>query len=167
MAPAAAMATMTGTLAIPPKADAANVKMFSGMHRFLLQRHSDIEWLRGLHVRKDKIRKESISECLRLLEHDSAERKDHVEKFGEEMRRHTNRKMDVLQRDLIEAEENEMKASHSSHGDRRKMQFQIDALARDIDTLRHGLCFVADAMSTVAPIQEDMVGRPPQHYRAP
>merc|ERR1719384_1539261 len=133
----------------PPKAEMSNVKMFAGIHRFLVQRHADIEWMRSQHTRKVKLRQESIPECVRMLEHDTHERRENVEKFGEEMRRHTNRKMDVLQRDLVEAEENEMKAHHSSHGDRQKMQFQIETLGRDVDMLRHGLCLVADAMDAL------------------
>lgn len=117
----------------------SNIKMFSDIHRYLMQRHADIEWLRSQHLRKDKQRKDAINECQRSLEHDTAERIAQIAKFSEEMQRHTNRKVEVLQKAIAEQEVVYKKCDCT-------LQSQIDRVVRELDSMHYGFCGVTEAM---------------------
>lgn len=128
------------TAAVAPIADTSNnIKMFSDIHRYITQRHADIEWLKNLHIRKDKQNQEAIAECNRSLEHDSAERVSHITRLSEEMQRHTVRKVDALQKELTEHQ------VAAKRGD-AAMQCQIDRMVRELDSMHSGLNVVADAV---------------------
>eukprot|EP00927_Polykrikos_kofoidii_P041640 TRINITY_DN35499_c0_g1_i1.p1 TRINITY_DN35499_c0_g1~~TRINITY_DN35499_c0_g1_i1.p1 ORF type:complete len:181 (-),score=39.15 TRINITY_DN35499_c0_g1_i1:337-819(-) len=132
--------------AVPQPEDGA-IKMFTDVHRFLMQRHADIEWLREQHGRKNTMRQQAIAECFQSLEHDSAERAAHISRFGEEMQRLTMRKAETLSKEIAEFEVRRGdKATAEAVMDRRKSQFQIDRLTHELESIRSGLLHVADAM---------------------
>mmetsp|Transcript_881 Transcript_881/g.2490 ORF Transcript_881/g.2490 Transcript_881/m.2490 type:complete len:150 (-) Transcript_881:212-661(-) len=135
-------ARRTSEAIAPAVAEGANIMMFSDIHRYLMQRHADLEWLRAQHVRKDKQRRDAIDECKRSLEHDTQERTSQIARFSEEMQKHTNRKIDSLQKDNYEHE------VASKKGD-NEMQYQIDRMVRELDSMHYGLSAVADAMETL------------------
>mmetsp|Transcript_36266 Transcript_36266/g.104307 ORF Transcript_36266/g.104307 Transcript_36266/m.104307 type:complete len:164 (-) Transcript_36266:68-559(-) len=131
--------------------DGVKVKMFSDVHRFLLQRHADIEFLRVMQARKSKLREESLAEVMRMLDHDTVERVAQIQKFTDEMERHTQRKMQVMQKQILEVEEAaQLAAGKANPEDRRKMQFKLDRLGYEVDTVRSGLVMVADAMEMMS-----------------
>mmetsp|Transcript_74729 Transcript_74729/g.148044 ORF Transcript_74729/g.148044 Transcript_74729/m.148044 type:complete len:174 (-) Transcript_74729:58-579(-) len=133
-------------VATPP----SGVKMFSDVHRYLNQRHSDIQWLRSMHARKDVQRKEAIAECQRQLEHDKSERSAQMKKFSEEMQTHVNRKMSTLHHELEDADMMMMNKENPMNAhDRRKLQFQIDRMSKELAAMRAGLNLVADAMDVM------------------
>mmetsp|Transcript_7501 Transcript_7501/g.17783 ORF Transcript_7501/g.17783 Transcript_7501/m.17783 type:complete len:139 (+) Transcript_7501:3-419(+) len=121
--------------------------MFTDIHRYLMQRHNDIQWLRDTHARKDKQRKDSIAECARQLEHDRVERAEQIRRFSDEMQRHTHRKMGILQ---VELEETDMMTSNkdtpATTHERKRLQFQIDRLSKELSMVRTGLCDITDSM---------------------
>merc|ERR1712039_643670 len=110
------------------------------VHRYLVQRHDGIEWLRGLHARKNSQRSDAIKECVRVLEHDAAERINQIGRFTDEMKRHTNRKVDQLSKELADCEVIKGRAAEAGAADKRVLQFQIDRMAKELDNLRGGLC---------------------------
>merc|ERR1712217_141323 len=127
-----------------------NIKMFADIHRFLQQRHQDIEWLKGLHRHKDSLRKEGVHEAIRALEHDTSERISQIDKFSEDLQKFTNRKVEALQKELMDHETRmKNKESQVSAADKKKMQFQIDRISANIDSMWGGLCTVADAMDVM------------------
>jgi len=148
-----ALANAPGPLDVGRPAGAApptGVKMFSDVHRYLNQRHSDIQWLRALHARKDAQRKEAIAECERQLEHDKAERSVQMKKFSEEMQSHVTRKMSTLHHELEDADMMMMNKENPMNAhDRRKLQFQIDRMSKELSAMRAGLILVADAMDVM------------------
>merc|ERR1711988_1478123 len=119
--------------------------MFADIHRYLMQRHSDIERLKASHTRKNQQRKEALDECRRIQEHDAAERVAQITKFSEEMQRHTNRKVEGLQRELMEHE------VAFKRGD-DAIQFQIDRMVKEMDQMQDGLLSVADAMDVMGSV---------------
>lgn len=117
--------------------------MFGDIHRFLMQKHSDIEYLKEVHIRKDKLCKEAIADCERKMSDDTSERTSQITKFSENMKTLTNRKAVTLHKDMMDQD------IQIRRGD-NVLQFQIDRLVRELDSFHDGLCIVADAMEDMA-----------------
>eukprot|EP00747_Dinoflagellata_sp_TGD_P164761 gnl/TRDRNA2_/TRDRNA2_185130_c0_seq1.p1 gnl/TRDRNA2_/TRDRNA2_185130_c0~~gnl/TRDRNA2_/TRDRNA2_185130_c0_seq1.p1 ORF type:complete len:159 (-),score=42.76 gnl/TRDRNA2_/TRDRNA2_185130_c0_seq1:187-663(-) len=135
-----------------PKADDSlvHIKMFSEIHRYLAQRHQDIESLRAIHARKDRLRRDSIVECQRAQEHDSAERIAQIARFSEEMQKYTNRKMEGLYMEVRAAEHAGEHQTMHRQAKKEEMSKKTTVIVNDIAGVRYGLSFVANAMEQLS-----------------
>mmetsp|Transcript_47425 Transcript_47425/g.133408 ORF Transcript_47425/g.133408 Transcript_47425/m.133408 type:complete len:139 (-) Transcript_47425:298-714(-) len=125
--------------------------MFSEVHRFLLQRHADIERMRAVHGRKTKLREETLAEVMRMLDHDTMERISQIQKFTDEVEGTTSRKIDMMQKQIAEIQETALlEAGAASPEAKRKMQFKLDRLGSEVEVVRSGLVMIADLAQIMA-----------------
>mmetsp|Transcript_100282 Transcript_100282/g.284050 ORF Transcript_100282/g.284050 Transcript_100282/m.284050 type:complete len:164 (+) Transcript_100282:164-655(+) len=132
-----------------PNDASSNIKMFSDIHRYLVQRHAEVESLKALHERKNQLRKDAIVECGTALEQDAAERIAQVGRFSHDMEKHTNRKVAFLQKELKEQQSMLRCGDPRNAMDRHKLQFKIGKLEEEIRAMRSGLCSVSDAFGSM------------------
>eukprot|EP00930_Biecheleria_cincta_P011683 TRINITY_DN114710_c0_g1_i1.p1 TRINITY_DN114710_c0_g1~~TRINITY_DN114710_c0_g1_i1.p1 ORF type:complete len:175 (+),score=47.68 TRINITY_DN114710_c0_g1_i1:83-607(+) len=129
----------------------SSVKHFFEFHRFMNQRHEEIQWLKEFHTRKIRQRRAAVEECLNTQEHDTNERKLQIIKLTNDCKLLTNRKMEMLQEDLAEQElmRRQMAIGMSSQ-EKKKMVFQLEQLSKELDALWGGFCIVAEGMQNMS-----------------
>mmetsp|Transcript_59910 Transcript_59910/g.106562 ORF Transcript_59910/g.106562 Transcript_59910/m.106562 type:complete len:184 (-) Transcript_59910:17-568(-) len=128
-----------------------SVKFFTEYHRYMTSRQQDLQWMRDLHTRKSRLRKEEVQLCTRSLDQDKEERIAQILRLSDDMRRITDRKTDTLQSELVEREVRARNsASTMSQLDKKKVQFQLDRLSKEMDAMWGSFCMVADAMQKMA-----------------
>mmetsp|Transcript_20156 Transcript_20156/g.55793 ORF Transcript_20156/g.55793 Transcript_20156/m.55793 type:complete len:195 (-) Transcript_20156:63-647(-) len=132
------------------------VKAFHDVHRFILQRHADLEMLRSLHSRKIETHAANIAECRRGLEHDAVERTSQIDRLGEDVQQYTTKKFDELRREVADYHARQRIRGHfEAQVDKTKERFQIARLAQELHSIRSGLLGVAGTMEHMADSLDD------------